>query len=428
MQHEKARKIRSVIVYSASIIAAICLVVYLLGALRELLLPIIVGGLLAYLCKPLLAKRILPWLPNSVRVIILLGVIGGGLAYTAQSIKKSIPSKDERLVLQVRMNYKLHERFNSIMGVDAKTGKGNFVYNMVKDEINPIMSQIYSVLNLTQEQRSDFRKFYRENKETYPNLEKYYEYYRANLKRARIEEKALEAAKKEERSLASATIDAKEEEKGSIILDLLNVVSTWLLTPFVFIFLLFDNGQIMKFFVQLVPNKFFELSLRIVDEVDTAIGNYLRGTLLECSLVGGTIGLGLFVIGIDIKIALTIGAVAGLANAIPFLGPVIGLVVGLGYGLIVEEIAPIIPGIDTGNLFFAIVGTVVVAQLLDNSIFQPIVLGSAVNLHPLVVIIGVMGGSVIFGFAGMLLAIPAIVIFKVVIETLFKEMKAYRII
>ena len=69
-----------------------------------------------------------------------------------------------------------------------------------------------------------------------------------------------------------------------------------------------------------------------------------------------------------------------------------------------------------------------VVQVLDNVLFQPIVLGTAVSLHPLVVIFGVMGGSVVFGFAGMLFAIPTIVIVKVVLTTLVHEMKAYHLI
>ena len=87
---DKARRIRGLLVYSAAFILAVSLCVYLFWALRTLLLPIIVGALLAYLCKPLLARRILPWLPNGVRVVLLLGFIGGGLAYSFKKIKSSI--------------------------------------------------------------------------------------------------------------------------------------------------------------------------------------------------------------------------------------------------------------------------------------------------------------------------------------------------
>ena len=100
---------------------------------------------------------------------------------------------------------------------------------------------------------------------------------------------------------------------------------------------------------------------------------------------------------------------------------------GVCYALIVEEIQTFLPFVNTDNMFVWVGVTVVIAQALDNAVFQPIVLGSAVNLHPLVVIIGVMGGSTMFGIPGMLLAIPFIVVVKVIVNTTFKEMKAYRI-
>jgi len=161
--------------------------------------------------------------------------------------------------------------------------------------------------------------------------------------------------------------------------------------------------------------------------VDKAIGNYLRGTLLQSSLVGLTIFLGLLFIGFKIQAALLIGIIAGISNAIPFLGPIIGLGTGILYAMIVEGIDPILPFLPD-NAVLGVLIVVSLAQFLDNAVFQPLVLGKAVNLHPLVVVIGVTGGSIIAGFWGMLLAIPTIVIFKVVISTVYRQAKAYYII
>jgi predicted PurR-regulated permease PerM len=61
-------------------------------------------------------------------------------------------------------------------------------------------------------------------------------------------------------------------------------------------------------------------------------------------------------------------------------------------------------------------------------VFQPFVVGSAVNVHPLVVIIAIISGSLIMGLWGMLFAIPAVVVVKTAVATLFKELKDYRII
>jgi predicted PurR-regulated permease PerM len=115
-------------------------------------------------------------------------------------------------------------------------------------------------------------------------------------------------------------------------------------------------------------------------------------------------------------------------NAIPFLGPIIALIASLIYALIAEDLSPLIPGLTPDSIFFAVVAVVLITHFMDNLIFAPVILGSAVNLHPLVVILAIMGGSLTFGFAGLLLAIPAVVVTKVMTETLYRGLKAYSII
>src|SRR6187397_847554 len=94
------------------------------------------------------------------------------------------------------------------------------------------------------------------------------------------------------------------------------------------VFLGFDNGQMRRYFIGLVPNRYFELSLTVLDMLDEAIGQYLRGTLMECALVGLTLALGMILLGIPVSVAVAIGVVSGMVNAIPFLGTVLGLIIG----------------------------------------------------------------------------------------------------
>jgi len=202
----------------------------------------------------------------------------------------------------------------------------------------------------------------------------------------------------------------------------------WILAPLIFIFLGFDNGQIRRYFIGLVPNRYFELSLTLLDQLDNAIGKYLRGTLMECALVGLTLCLGLVLLGTAVGIATTIGLVCGLVNAIPMLGTIIALVICLSYALIAENLQPLIPGLDPNNLPLYVMILVVITHVLDDVVFQPFVLGSAVSIHPLVVIVAIIGGSLIMGLWGMLFAIPAVVVVKTTVETLFKELKDYRIV
>ena len=149
---------------------------------------------------------------------------------------------------------------------------------------------------------------------------------------------------------------------------------------------------------------------------------------MECFLVGLTLTLGLILLGIPFGVAVAIGVVSGLLNAIPFLGAVIALVIGVGYALIAENVRPLIPGLNPSDLALYVVILVVLVHILDDVVFQPFVLGSAVNVHPLVVVIAIIGGSLIMGLWGMLFAIPTVVVMKTAVATLFKELKDYRII
>jgi len=198
--------------------------------------------------------------------------------------------------------------------------------------------------------------------------------------------------------------------------------------PIIFIFLLFDQGKIRRYLVSFIPNRYFELSMTITHKVDKAIGSYLRGTFLQCSLVGFSLFVCFVLIGFPFKAALLISLVAGIANAIPFLGPVIGLIAGLLYSLILEDISSILPFFTTENIYWGVIISVAIAQVLDNLYFQPFVLGNAVSLHPLIVVLGVVAGAGLLGWVGMLLAVPSIVMVKAVIETLTQQLKAYKII
>jgi predicted PurR-regulated permease PerM len=149
---------------------------------------------------------------------------------------------------------------------------------------------------------------------------------------------------------------------------------------------------------------------------------------MECFLVGLCLTLGLILLGIPWGIAVAIGVVSGLLNAIPFLGIVIALVIGVGYALIAENIRPLIPGLNPNDLALYVLILVVIVHIIDDIVFQPFVLGSAVNVHPLVVVIAIIGGSLLMGLWGMLFAIPTVVVVKTAVATFFKELKAYRII
>jgi predicted PurR-regulated permease PerM len=290
------------------------------------------------------------------------------------------------------------------------------------------MDKVNQALTLNPEERDLFLKYAAGYNGKPPIQSKFVDYFRANRATGTyaIPEKPPAGAESPAAQLAAAPPQPPPAAEQGTSFE--SKLSAWILAPLIFVFLGFDNGQIRRFFIGLVPNRYFELSLTVLDRLDDAIGKYLRGTLLECFLVGLTLTLGLLLLGIPLGIAVAIGVISGLLNAIPFLGTVIALVIGVGYALIAENIKPLIPGLNPNDLALYVLILVVLVHVLDDVVFQPFVLGSAANVHPLVVVIAIIAGSLIMGLWGMLFAIPTVVVVKTAVATLFKELKDYRII
>lgn len=392
---------------------------YLLIVLQNLILPIFMGILAAYISLPGINYLKRKGIPKSAAIIILLGVLSFVVFVIGQKVVSAIPNEKENLELRIQLQYKLDENFLAFLGKEDYSSEGNIVDNLVGDELYQIFQSVTSFLALNETEVTEFQNYIDNSLVS----ERILFFYVENLKHPIMPAPKLEDAT----STKNTSSDNSNFKNNSKIALFLNAVSTWIILPFIFIFVLVDEGEIKSFFLGIIPNRYFEMAFTTFANVDKAIGNYLRGTLLQSSLVGLTIFLGLLFIGFKIQAALLIGIIAGISNAIPFLGPVIGLGTGILYAMIVEGIDPILPFLPD-NAVIGVLIVVSLAQFLDNAVFQPLVLGKAVNLHPLVVVIGVTGGSIIAGFWGMLLAIPTIVIFKVVISTVYRQAKAYYII
>jgi predicted PurR-regulated permease PerM len=425
-EQERERKVRRKVFYLTFATLALILGGFLIWKLRILILPIIVGALLAFLFRPVKDRFRVRWLPHELQVLCSFAVIGLVLFFAFNTFRKHIPDEEEKLEFKVRLKYKLNERYQQLVAKSPE-GKSNAVTGLLQKELGPLMDKTNQMLALTTEERNLFLKYVEGYNGKPPIQSKFVDYFRANQTTGNyvIPEKTPTGAMSPTAPATLALTQQPAAEEGA---SLESKFSAWILAPLIFLFLGFDNGQIRRFFISLVPNRYFELSLTVLDELDDAIGRYLRGTLMECFLVGLSLTLGLILLGIPFGIAVAIGVVSGLLNAIPFLGAVIALVIGVGYALIAENVRPLIPGLNPSDLALYVVILVVLVHILDDVVFQPFVLGSAVNVHPLVVVIAIIGGSLIMGLWGMLFAIPTVVVMKTAVATFFKELKDYRII
>ncbi len=414
LNSQQARKTRAFFIRTTTAIVALSVTAFLIWSLRDLILPAVLGILLAYLFRPLIRSPALKFLSYRVRVLSSLMVVLLFFLGLFFIVQRSLPDDRGKLELRVRLLYKINERYTKFMGFKKHSNEGNIIHTMFGNELDPFKRSVERMLALNKDETQKFLEYNQLDHKNVEASKRYLKYFNAN-----------QANESPQRDPTSVEPDPKKESTLGIALHL---ASIWLLMPIIFIFLLFDDRHMVRYFVSLVPNRYFELTLTVIHEVDQAIGNYLRGTFLESGLVSLAFAFGLYVIGFPLKAAALIGIFAGLMNAIPFLGPIIALIASLIYALIAEDLSPLIPGLTPDSIFFAVVAVVLITHFMDNLIFAPVILGSAVNLHPLVVILAIMGGSLTFGFAGLLLAIPAVVVTKVMTETLYRGLKAYSII
>ena len=391
---------------------------FLIWKLSGLVVPAIVGALLAFLFRPIKERFKVTWLPHELQVLCSFAAIGLVLFFAFDTARKYIPDDKQQLEYKVRLKYKLNEKYQQLVTKSPKE-KPSMLADFIQKQTGPLMDKINQVLELD---RVQTEQFLHDRSGHFGGDNKILGYFEANQTTRRY------GAPEETPAVAPATTATIAASVQPPAARAGPSWEPWILAPLIFFFLGFDNGQIRRYFISLVPNRYFELSLTLLDRLDSAIGKYLRGTLMECTLVGLTLCLGLILLGSPVGIATAIGLVCGLVNAIPMLGTLIALVICLGYALIAENLEPLIPGLDPNNLALYVVILVGIVHVLDDVVFQPFVVGSAVNIHPLVVVVAIIGGSLIMGLWGMLFAIPTVVVVKTALETLFKELKDYRIV
>ena len=197
-----------------------------------------------------------------------------------------------------------------------------------------------------------------------------------------------------------------------------NTIYSFLCIMIFLVFLLLDSEKFKRSFISNIPNRYFEITLKIIDRIYLQIGRYIRGQFIAASSVAITSIIGLYLLqyftDISINYIIIIGICAGLFNLIPFLGPIIGMMIAIIIYFTTEQT-------DIGHntiYLFLIILVFGIVQLIDNIVVSPLVLSDSVGIHPLIIIILAMVGGTIAGPLGMILSIPLAVILKVIIEEL----------
>jgi predicted PurR-regulated permease PerM len=415
----------AVVVKCAAAVAALALTVYLVWGLRSLIVPASVGGLLAYICRPLVA-RLERWrIPRALAVTLLLLVLALVALVGLNSIRTIVPNEVAVLELRVRALYALHHRYQALMGLDPSWTRGNRLYRLAHRDIDPLVDRVSELLALTPDERAQFvESDQSSSRPASIGSRRLFEYERANARVLEI--RARRAARAESAARSTPVATTSPEKTASSASD--TIVSTWMIAPLIFLFLLADTGSIKRGLLRAVPNRLFEPALAVLADVDEALGNYVRGMFLECCLLGVTVIVFLTIVGVPLRWAIAIGIFTSGSNMVPYMGFAAALLSGLAYALLAENVHPILPFVTVDTFVVWVVVAVAFAELIKNVVYEPIVLGGAVKLHPIVVALGVVGAAILFGPAGMFLAIPTITVARVLAASGARHLTAYGVI
>jgi predicted PurR-regulated permease PerM len=168
--------------------------------------------------------------------------------------------------------------------------------------------------------------------------------------------------------------------------------------------------------MNIIPNRYFEMTLRLLYRVQTQTSDYVRGQSLDSLANAVLISGALWILGVPYS--LVIGCFAGLANAIPLVGPLVG---GLAAVLLCLLGATTTPWWLVAGVLFAI-------HMFDNLFIYPRTVGGSLDLPAWIVILGIAVGGQLAGVLGMLVAVPTIGLLRGFILELYASLKGYRIL
>lgn len=190
---------------------------------------------------------------------------------------------------------------------------------------------------------------------------------------------------------------------GKTILD---VISLLIITPVVAFYILLDWDRMVAKVDSWVPRDQVATVRQLANEMDQAVSGFIRGQGSLCLILGIFYAVGLSLVGLNF--GLLIGFVAGMISFIPYIGSLVGLVLAVGVALV--QFWP-----DYGWII-AVMVVFFAGQFIEGNILQPKLVGSSVGLHPVWLMFALLAFGAMFGFVGLMIAVPAAAVVGVLVR------------
>ncbi|EPX85133.1 AI-2E family transporter [Salipiger mucosus] len=216
-----------------------------------------------------------------------------------------------------------------------------------------------------------------------------------------------------------ATIGTTIRDRGGELLNtalssaasLLNIVLLFVIVPVVAVYLLLDWDRMVGRIDELLPREHAPVIRRLAHDIDNTLAGFIRGMGSVCLILGTYYAVALWAVGLNF--GLVVGVVAGLLTFIPYVGAIVGGALAIGLALF-----------QFWGEWYWIVAVVVifqVGQVVEGNILTPNLVGSSVGLHPVWLILALSVFGSLFGFVGMLVAVPVAAALGVIIRFVVEQ-------
>lgn len=190
----------------------------------------------------------------------------------------------------------------------------------------------------------------------------------------------------------------------NILTMLMNIAIVLIVVPFVLFFLLKDDEKFVPHLTKYLPEEHKLEGEKLLKDVDRTLSTFIVGQAIVAAVVGILMYIGYLIIGLDYALSLAIFAM--FLIIVPFLGPIIGIIPALFVALM------------SGDLWMAVkvVLVLLVVQQIEGNLITPNIMGSRLNIHPLTIILLLMIAGALYGFIGILIAIPTYAVVKTLVH------------
>lgn len=197
---------------------------------------------------------------------------------------------------------------------------------------------------------------------------------------------------------------------GSFVGALTEVLLAIVTLPFILFYLLKDGKRLPGHIVSFLPDKMRTPTLHVMGEMNSQISSYIRGQIIVSFCIGGLLYIGYLIIGLEYSLVLAL--IAACTAIIPYLGPAIAITPALIVALVTSPVM---------LLKMIVIWTIV--QLIEGKFISPQIMGKSLQIHPITIIFVILTAGNLFGFVGIILAVPGYAVLKVFVTHVFEWFK-----